>query len=93
MLAGNRFSSALANQPIFRRTYPQEPQRDQPNRYGDRSFYAQNQGPAYPWLTDNFSPAQQTAYADAQSASMTVFGKHWQPLAELTRTRQWLHHK
>ncbi|WP_348728818.1 hypothetical protein [Rheinheimera texasensis] len=93
VLAGNRFSSALANQPIFRRTYPQEPQRDQPNRYGDRSFYAQNQGPTYPWLTDNFSPAQQTAYADAQSASMTVFGKHWQPLAELARTRQWLHHK
>jgi len=93
VLAGNQFSSALANQPIFRRTYPDEPQRDQPNRYGDRNFYFQNQGPAYPWLADNFSAEQATAYADAQSASVTVFGKHWQPLAELARTRQWLNTK
>ncbi len=93
VLAGNQFSSALANQPIFRRTYPDEPQRDQPNRYGDRNFYAQNQGPAYPWLTNNFSPSQTTAYADAQSASVTIFGERWQPLAELARTRQWLNTK
>ncbi|TXH93172.1 MAG: pectin esterase [Rheinheimera sp.] len=93
VLASNKFSSALADQPIFRRTYPNEPQRDQPNRYGDRNFYAQNQGPAYTWLADNFSPAQQSAYADAQSASMTIFGERWQPLAELARSRAWLHHK
>jgi len=90
VLSGNTFSSALADQPIFRRTYPEEPQRDQPNRYGDRNFYAQNQGPAYSWLSDNFSAAQQSAYADAQSASVTIFGERWQPLAELARTRQWL---
>lgn len=90
VLHSNRFSSALADQPIFRRTYPDEPQRDQPNRYGDRNFYAQNQGPAYQWLADNFSAAQQSAYADAQSASVTIFGERWQPLAELARTRQWL---
>ena len=93
VLRGNQFSSALANQPIFRRTYPQEPQRDQPNCYGDRNFYAQNQGPAYTWLTDNFSAAQLTAYADAQSASTTIFGERWQPLAELARSRQWLSNK
>ena len=97
VLAGNTFSSALADQPIFRRTYPEEPQRDQPNRYGDRNFYLQNQiqnqSPAYPWLADNFSAAQATAYADAQSASMTLFGARWQPLAELARSRQWLSNK
>jgi pectinesterase len=93
VLRGNQFSSALANQPIFRRTYPEEPQRDQPNRYGDRNFYAQNQGPAYTWLTDNFSAAQQTAYADAQSASNTLFGDRWQPLTELARSRAWLNSK
>ncbi|WP_031569753.1 hypothetical protein [Rheinheimera texasensis] len=93
VLAGNRFSSALANQPIFRRTYPDEPQRDQPNRYGDRNFYYQNQGPAYQWLSDNFNAAQTTAYADAQSASTTVFGERWQPLTELARSRQWLNTK
>ncbi len=94
VLRGNQFSSALANQPIFRRTYPDEPQRDQPNRYGDRNFYLQNQiqnqSPAYPWLADNFNAEQATAYADAQSASMTLFGARWQPLAELARSRQWL---
>lgn len=93
VLAGNQFSSALANQPIFRRTYPDEPQRDQPNRYGDRNFYALNQGPVYSWLSDNFSAEQATAYADAQSASATIFGERWQPLAELARTRQWLNTK
>lgn len=93
VLRGNQFSSALANQPIFRRTYPDEPQRDQPNRYGDRNFYAQNQSPAYPWLADNFNAEQATAYADAQSASMTLFGARWQPLAELARSRQWLSNK
>lgn len=93
VLRGNRFSDALANQPIFRRTYPDEPQRDQPNRYGDRNFYAQNQGPAYAWLADNFSAEQQSAYADAQSASATIFGERWQPLAELARSRQWLNNK
>ena len=93
VLAGNTFSSALADQPIFRRTYPEEPQRDQPNRYGDRNFYAQSQGPAYQWLADNFSAEQATAYADAQSASLTVFGNRWQPLAELARSRQWLAHR
>jgi pectinesterase len=90
VLASNRFSSALADQPIFRRTYAEAPERDQPNRYGDRNFYAQNQGPAYPWLADNFSPAQTQAYADAQSASATVFGQRWQPLTELARSRAWL---
>lgn len=93
VLRGNQFSSALANQPIFRRTYPEEPQRDQPNRYGDRNFLYQNQGPAYTWLTDNFSAAQITAYADAQSASNTLFGDRWQPLTELARSRQWLNSK
>lgn len=101
VLAGNTFSSALADQPIFRRTYPEEPHRDQPNRYGDRNFYLQNhiqnqmqnQSPAYGWLTDNFSAAQATAYADAPSASITVFGNRWQPLAELARSRQWLNNK
>lgn len=96
VLRANQISSALANQPIFRRTYPEEPQRDQPNRYGDRNFFDQNQiqhqSLAYPWLADNFSAAQQTAYADAQSASDTIFGKHWQPLAELARSRAWLRH-
>jgi len=94
VLRGNQFSSALADQPIFRRTYPQEPHRDQPNRYGDRNFYAQNQhhqrGPAYPWLADNFNAQQSAAYASAQSASDTLFGPHWQPWAELARSRQWL---
>ena len=93
VLRGNQFSSALANQPIFRRTYPEEPQRDQPNRYGDRNFFYQNQGPVYGWLTDNFSAEQKNAYADAQSASMTLFGARWQPLAELARSRQWLSNK
>lgn len=92
ILRGNHFSRALANQPIFRRTYPQEPSRDQPARYGERNFFAHNQrdGGNFNWLQDNFTAAQQAAYTDAQAASHAIFGTRWQPLAELSRSRNWL---
>jgi pectinesterase len=84
-LLHNHFDPALADQPIFRRTYPENPARDQANRYGDRNYFYQNQGPAYAWLQDNLS-AQQAANIDAD---WTFAGK-WHPEAQLAQIRKWL---
>ncbi len=84
-LLHNQFAATLANQPIFRRTYPDNPARDQANRSGDRNYFYQNQGPAYDWLQDNLSAQQ----AELISAEWTFAGK-WQPEAQLAQIRLWL---
>lgn len=82
----NSFSSELADQPIFRRTYPEDPKRDQPNLYGDRNYFYQNQGPDHAWLQDNLSKSQ----ASQINADWTFAGQ-WQPEAQLAQIRGWLH--
>jgi pectinesterase len=82
----NRFGETLADQPIFRRTYPEDPKRDQPNLYGDRNYFYQNQGPAYTWLQDNLTQSQ----ASQINADWTFAGQ-WQPEAQLAQIRGWLH--
>jgi len=81
----NRFTETLADQPIFRRTYPEDPKRDQPNLYGDRNYFYQNHGPAYAWLRDNIT-AEQAAVISAD----WTFGGQWQPEAQLAQIRWWL---
>lgn len=84
-LLHNRFSNELADQPIFRRTYPEDPKRDQPNLYGDRNYFYQNQGPDYVWLQDNLTKAQAT-----QINVDWTFDGQWQPEAQLVQIRLWL---
>ena len=81
----NRFSGELADQPIFRRTYPEDPKRDQPNLYGERNYFYQNQGPAYSSLRYNLTKSQ----ASQINADWT-FGGQWQPEAQLAQIRGWL---
>jgi pectinesterase len=84
-LLHNRFINELADQPIFRRTYPEDPKRDQPNLYGDRNYFYQNQGPDYVWLQDNLTKAQAT-----QINVDWTFDGQWQPEAQLVQIRLWL---
>ncbi len=84
-LLHNRFSEDLADQPIFRRTYPENPTRDQPNLHGDRNYFYQNQGPAYSWLRDNLTASQ----ARKINADWTFDGQ-WQPEVQLAQIRLWL---
>jgi len=84
-LLHNSFSPELADQPIFRRTYPEDPTRDQPNLYGDRNYFYQNQGPTYAWLRDNLTAAQ----ASKINTDWTFNGE-WQPEAQLVQIRLWL---
>ncbi len=89
-LLHNRFSKVMADAPIYRRTYPQEPWRDQPNRYGQRYYFFANQlddGSQYPWFHDNLSSDQ----ARHISADWT-FQNAWHPEMVLSQIRQSLHH-
>jgi pectinesterase len=81
-LLHNQFSPHLADQPLYRRTYPEQPERDQPNRYGDRYYFYHNQGPDYPWLQDNLTPET----AAAIDADWTFAGR-WQPEQQLQQIR------
>lgn len=81
----NHFANTLADQPLYRRTYPQQPERDQANLYGDRNYFYQNQGPDYPWLQDNLTKTQ----AQAINADWTFAGR-WQPEQQLQQIRRWL---
>lgn len=95
MLLGNRYSARLADTPIYRVTYPTEPARNQPNRYGDRNWFYQSRGPAYHWLADQL-PTQGPLAAIAplllqnDSPGSLVFGGRWHPEQQLAQIRQWL---
>jgi len=85
VLLHNQFSQAMADQAIYRRTYPSQPERDQANHYGDRNYFYQNQGPAYHWLQDNLTAAAAASYSAA-----SVFQGRWAPEQQLQQFRQWL---
>jgi pectinesterase len=95
MLLANSYSAQLADTPIYRVTYPAEPWRNQPNRYGDRNWFYQSRGPAYSWLADRL-PAQGQLAAIAplllqsDTPGSLVFGGRWYPEQQLAQIRQWL---
>ncbi len=85
-LLHNRFSQAMSDTPIYRRTYPKEPWRDQPNRYGARYYFFGNHvdsGKQYPWLRDNID----AEHAHNITAEWTFQGA-WQPELLLDQIRQ-----
>lgn len=85
-LLHNRFSQAMADTPIYRRTYPKEPWRDQANRYGQRTYFFGNDLAAktqYLWLQDNLDAEQ----ARQITADWTFQGA-WQPEVLLLQIRQ-----
>lgn len=89
-LLGNTFSAALADRPIYRVTYPAEPARDQPNRWGDRNWFAANQ-PLYPWLADTLPPAGPlNQLLSASEPGAVVFDGDWYPERTLAQIRRWL---
>jgi pectinesterase len=84
-LLHNIFHKALADKPIYRRTYPSEPWRDQPNRFGARYYFYGNQvdgQPNYAWLQDNLA----VNHAQQMSADWAFEGA-WQPELLLSKIR------
>jgi len=96
VLLGNHYSEAMADRPIYRVTYPSDPVRDQANRYGERHWFYQSQGPAYSWLQDKWPTHGELAGIAAASLlesaepSRLLFGDKWQPEQQLVQIRQWL---
>ncbi|QLJ10062.1 pectinesterase family protein [Pseudoalteromonas sp. JSTW] len=85
-LFGNQFSDNLADKPIFKKTYADK-QRDQPNRWGSRYFFANNKAP-YAWLDDNFQPKQLNI--EENNLVDWVFKGEWQPKQQLQMLKQQL---
>jgi pectinesterase len=71
------FSANLADIPIYRVTYPDQPERDQPDRWGDRYYFfnCHRTGGDYAWFNDNLP-------ADLKPADITAawtFDDRWDP--------------
>ncbi|PIB35780.1 hypothetical protein BFP72_10435 [Reichenbachiella sp. 5M10] len=69
-----QYSERMADQPIYRVTYPDQPARDRPYIWGERKyFYGSDQpGDSYGWLEDNL------AGVDSLTAAWT-FDQLWYP--------------
>lgn len=85
-LIDNSYSTNMADKPIFRHTYPTEPERDRANLWGDRNYFSHNdkQAAIYPWLKDNLAKHPAGLSAKDITAKWT-FDNRWDPETELAR--------
>ena len=94
VLIGNQFSANMAPRPIYRRTYPDQPWRDQANQYGDRYRFADNRWlgtpPATPTRPEHvFWQDNLNAQQAAQYHPDLLFAQ-WRPTVQLAQFRRWL---
>ncbi|MFC1481731.1 pectinesterase family protein [Candidatus Neomarinimicrobiota bacterium] len=74
-----KFSTNMADAPIYRVTYPDNPEKDRPNNWGDRYYFynAKREDGDYDWHADNIP-----APTDDQYTAAWAFVGKWDP--ELT---------
>lgn len=86
------FSGAMADAPIWRVTYPDEPERDSPNLWGDRYYYfnCRREGePQFSWFADNLALAPGSPDPNAMTPAWT-FDNQWDPLrTDPPRIEKW----
>jgi pectinesterase len=77
------FSESMADKPIFRVTYPEQPERDSPNLFGDRYYFynCHRQGGDYAWFADNLPTAKSSPTPEKITAAWT-FANQWNPESE-----------
>lgn len=100
VLVRNRFSAAMSTQPLYRRTYPAEPWRNQAVRFGGRYYLYGNQLMPQQTRQQTHDTAQQQALrrmlsdtitaSQANSWTLDQLFPQWQPRAELAQFRRWL---
>ncbi|MCB0277459.1 MAG: pectin esterase [Calditrichaeota bacterium] len=75
-----RFSENLADQPIYRKTYPEDTLRNNPAFFENRYYFhnSRKAGPPFSWLQDNLANAAGTPAAGEITAAWT-FGGQWDP--------------
>ena len=77
------FSARMNENPIFRKTYPEEPARDRPFNWGPRYYFynCHKTGGDYAWHADNLSTADPTLKPESITPEWTFAGK-WDPEAQ-----------
>ncbi|AFU99250.1 pectinesterase family protein [Simiduia agarivorans] len=82
-LINPRFDRHLNRQPLYRKTYPDEPTRDRPNHWGDRYYFSGaasvDFSPLPAWAATNMPPVR--------VSPALAFGDRWQPERDLARWR------
>ena len=75
-----KFSGSMSSKPIYRVTYPKEPQRDRPFNWGPRYYFSNSskEGEKFDWLKDNLSTAAGRMNKDKITPVWT-FGEKWDP--------------
>jgi len=68
------FSESMSDRPLYRVTYPDQPERNRPYFWGDRYYFAHNrsEGKTRDWTSDNL------AHPDSVTAAWT-FSQKWDP--------------
>jgi pectinesterase len=77
-----RFSTTMTDAPIWRVTYPEEPERDAPNLWGDRYYFygCRREGePQFSWYADNLADAPGSPDPNEVTPAWT-FDNIWDPL-------------
>jgi pectinesterase len=78
------FSATMADRPVARHRYPDDPKKDadldRSNRWGERSYYhnCHRRGGDFAWFGDNLASAEGAPSPDRVTASWT-FGGTWDP--------------
>ena len=75
-----KFSSNMADTPIYRVTYPNNPEKNRPANWGERDYYynCTREGGNYPWFKNNLSTAAGSPSPKEITAAWTFDGK-WNP--------------
>ena len=74
------FSESMSDKPVYRVTYPDEPERDRPFNWGPRYYFynCMKTGKAFVWLQNNLSSAEGFPKPDEITAAWT-FKNKWNP--------------
>lgn len=75
-----KFSKSMSSKPIYRVTYPAEPQRDRPFNWGPRYYFynCSKEGNQFDWLKDNLHSATANPSPEMITPEWT-FGGKWNP--------------
>ncbi|MGL1956862.1 MAG: pectinesterase family protein [Colwellia sp.] len=85
-LINNHFSKAMANKPIFKKTYIDKT-RNRANNFGNRYYFFDNSSEnKHEWLNDNFTP--HNTYLKNQTIEQWVFDNQWTPKQTLQNLQQ-----
>lgn len=75
-----KFSSAMADTPIYRVTNPDHPEKDRPSNWGERDYYynCERQGGNFAWFKNNLRSAPGSPSPSEITPAWT-FGGKWDP--------------